>query len=259
MKIVAKSIFVLCAFIICSINGFAEKPVYREYRSTASPLYSPWFTDAVFLDFCHRSFADVGLPLDCIDKRYVLFCALKQALKSKEGVVIECGAHKGASAHFMGFIIDRFSERQGELLVLDSFEGFPSPTKEDICLDTNQPFFFKGGHANTSFQEVKAVLNNHRCAVQVIKGWIPYSFSGLEEKKFNLAHIDVDLYQPTLDSLKFIYDRMVPGGVIVFDDYGFPMCPGAREAVDLFLADKPEILLPLPTGQALLYILPKTE
>lgn len=42
--------------------------------------------------------------------------------------------------------------------------------------------------------------------------------------------------------------RLSSGGIIVFDEHGFPSCPGARAAVDDFLADKPEIPLVLPTG-----------
>ena len=44
---------------------------------------------------------------------------------------------------------------------------------------------------------------------------------------------------------------MIPGGMIVFDDYGFPSCPGARRAVDEAFANRPEVPICLPTGQAL--------
>jgi len=39
--------------------------------------------------------------------------------------------------------------------------------------------------------------------------------------------------------------------VMLFDDYGFPTCPGARKAVDEFFSDKPEVPFYLPTGQCL--------
>ena len=57
----------------------------------------------------------------------------------------------------------------------------------------------------------------------------------VESKKFAFVHVDVDLYQPTLDSLKFFYPRLLPGGVIVVDDYGYSVFPGAKRAVDEFL------------------------
>ena len=48
--------------------------------------------------------------------------------------------------------------------------------------------------------------------------------------------------------MAFFYPRLVPGGIVVCDDYGFPTCPGATSAVDEFLADKPEKMLSLASG-----------
>ena len=43
---------------------------------------------------------------------------------------------------------------------------------------------------------------------------------------------------------------MSKNGIIIFDDYGFPSCPGARKAVDEYFKDKPENVIYLATGQA---------
>ena len=45
-------------------------------------------------------------------------------------------------------------------------------------------------------------------------------------------------------------DATVPGGLLVFDDYGFSTCPGATRAVDEFMASRPEPVIEVPTGQA---------
>jgi hypothetical protein len=68
--------------------------------------------------------------------------------------------------------------------------------------------------------------------VEVYKGWIPERFAVVAGRSFCFAHIDVDLYRPTLDSMAFFYPRMAPGGIILLDDYGFSTCPGVTEAVD---------------------------
>ena len=39
--------------------------------------------------------------------------------------------------------------------------------------------------------------------VKTYKGWIPEKFFLVENQKFSLIHIDVDLYEPTLKSLEF--------------------------------------------------------
>ena len=48
-----------------------------------------------------------------------------------------------------------------------------------------------------------------------------------------------------------VYPRLVRGGVLIFDDYGFPSCSRAREAADRAFASRREKPIYLPTGQAL--------
>ncbi len=85
---------------------------------------------------------------------------------------------------------------------------------------------------------------------RLYKGWIPERFEEVADIRFCFLHIDVDIYQPTRDALRFFYERMNPGGLILFDDYGYTTAPGERLAVDEFFADKPEEPILLPTGQA---------
>jgi len=61
----------------------------------------------------------------------------------------------------------------------------------------------------------------------------------------------VDIYQAVKDCIDWIYPRLVAGGFMIFDDYGFPSCPGERRAVDEVFAKLPEAPICLPTGQCL--------
>jgi hypothetical protein len=60
----------------------------------------------------------------------------------------------------------------------------------------------------------------------------------------------VDLHKPTLESIRFFYTRMIPGGIIVSDDYDSPRCPGARLALNDYMKDKPEKWQPAAPLQA---------
>ncbi|TIM18396.1 MAG: methyltransferase, partial [Mesorhizobium sp.] len=82
-------------------------------------------------------------------------------------------------------------------------------------------------------------------------GWIPDTFSDVFDRRFALVHIDVDLYEPTRDALAFFYDRVAAHGMIICDDYGSALCPGARKAFDQFFENRPEGIIELPTGQAI--------
>ena len=55
-------------------------------------------------------------------------------------------------------------------------------------------------------------------------------------RKYSFVHIDVDLYQPTLDSHEYFFERLHKGGIIVCDDYGYSQFPGASLAVDKFIS-----------------------
>jgi hypothetical protein len=84
--------------------------------------------------------------------------------------------------------------------------------------------------------------------IQINKGWIPQRFSDVEHNRFCFVHIDVDLYQSTLNSISFFYPRMNAGGIILCDDCGFTSCPGATKAINDFLQNKKEKMISLSGG-----------
>ena len=55
------------------------------------------------------------------------------------------------------------------------------------------------------------------------------SFWEIKDEKFSFIHIDVDLFEPTFESLKFFYPRLKKGGIIVCDDYNFTDFPGQKK------------------------------
>jgi hypothetical protein len=81
-----------------------------------------------------------------------------------------------------------------------------------------------------------------------MEGWIPERFPEVADRRFAFVHIDVDLEQPTRDSIEFFYPRMNKGGIILCDDYGFTTCPGATSTIDAYLLDKPEKMLSMCCG-----------
>ena len=122
------------------------------------------------------------------------------------------------------------------------FEGMPQTVPEN---DWRRP----GDFSDTSVEAVIHQVGNQEI-VGLQKGLIPSTFEGLEERGIAVAHVDVDIYKLTEYCCWFIYPRTLAGGFLIFDDCGFPTCPGARAAVDDFFRSEPEVPLVLPTGQA---------
>ena len=84
--------------------------------------------------------------------------------------------------------------------------------------------------------------------VKYYKGWIPNRFDDVEGHTFSFVHVDVDLHEPTMESVKFFYDKLNVGGILICDDYGFLTCPGATSAIEEFLLYKNEKMISLPGG-----------
>ncbi|MBL4590407.1 MAG: class I SAM-dependent methyltransferase [Phycisphaerales bacterium] len=141
----------------------------------------------------------------------------------------ECGVYTGGSS----FLICQEGERLGHLkkhFGFDSFEGLSEPTKIDMPT-TEEAYLWAKGDLAVDEHHVRALLEPCRTA-QLLKGWIPERFDEVGDAQFSFVHVDVDLYEPTLASIEFFYPRLVPGGILLCDDYGAETCPGARRALD---------------------------
>ena len=173
------------------------------------------------------------------DRMWVLYTLAQQA-RHLPGSFWECGVYKGGTALLLASVAASISRKQ--LHLFDTFTGIPAA-------DTKHDYYATGIYSDTSLESVKQVVghDDHTC---YHVGTIPETFQALDNERIAIAHIDVVTYQSVYDCCCFIYPRLSSGGFIVFDDYGFITCPGARAAVDQFFADKPERPLVLATAQA---------
>jgi len=209
------------------------------------PQYSPWLGDPEF-----DALYTLAEPNTLVsrDRCFVLWKTLLQALHVP-GVAMECGVFRGGTASLLAKIIAGVG-RARPLHLFDSFEGFPETT---LGVDR----FRAGDLGTTSVEDVRRLLAPY-AFTELHVGFIPDTFAGAGIERVAWAHVDLDVYQSVIDATEFIYPRLSPGGYIVFDDYAFPSCAGARRAVDESFASRPEVPLCLPTGQALVVKLPAT-
>lgn len=219
-------------------------------------LYKPhlyWLNDRKWLT-PYSKFVD-GQRI--LDRRFTLV-QWASSVRRVAGSSAECGVYLGiGSALICKALEESFGEGECHF-GFDSFEGLSQPAEVDR---SRAPLFAPAGLKNvlrrcwkrgdlSSPQEVAQERLQEFDFCRLVKGWIPDCFSAAEEHRFRLVHIDVDLYQPTWDSLEFFYPRLNTGGVVVFDDYGLMTCPGARQAADDFFRNKPEPIVEIVTGQA---------
>lgn len=211
----------------------AGKLIMPAYRFSWPSLL--WWKDEEFNLFLNRFGEIRGQETD---RRWMLY---QLALMSVNiaGDTAECGVYQGAGSH----LICKATQTNGQQrthFIFDSFQGISSPSN----LDGNG--YWRQGDLCCSLEQFKRPEGR----ISIHKGWIPEKFNDVKGRTFSFVHVDVDLYQPTSDSIAFFYPRLVPGGILVCDDYGFATCPGAKKAVDDFMADKPERIFHLSCGSA---------
>ena len=198
-----------------------------------------WWRDQDFIIVWKKFSGANGAPQP---RRYNLFYLTKMVEKL-EGSTAECGALKGGGSYL---ICAALSDRNTHHYIFDSFMGLSKPKKTDV--NELSSIKWRKGDLASSELELKANLKIYDDRITVHAGWIPSEFHNVSDKLFKLVQIDVDLESPTYDSLVFFYPRMVPGGIIILDDYPVDTCPGVEKTVDEFFANKAENPLKLASG-----------
>lgn len=187
-----------------------------------------------------------GLPLDCCQ---LLFSVARSiSARAVPGDSAECGVRFGKSSFF---VLNGLNDPERPHHLCDSFEGLSEPTDDDAEVGARRDAWQAGdleADERVTREQLKAFP---QCRFH--RGWIPDCFAGLEDRRFAMVHIDVDLYEPTLAAFEFFHPRLSPGAVMVCDDYGFASCPGARKAVDEYFAGRRDVPIELPSGQALIF------
>ena len=202
-----------------------------------------WMSDAPFVSLMKRIEGRTLVdPFRC----HILWQLVK-ATQNVPGDLAEVGVYKGGTALLLAEAIPSWD--QSKVHLFDTFSGMPSTALPGVDIHK------AGDFHDTSVKDVEAFLAGNQSGSErfrIYPGFFPESAnrSGLPDLlEFSFVHVDVDIYQSVLDCCKWFYPKLSKGGIMVFDDYGFPSCPGAKKAVDEYFVGKPSSPVYLPTGQ----------
>jgi O-methyltransferase len=155
------------------------------------------------------------------------------------GDVVELGCYSGTTSLFLQRLIAKEAPHK-VLHVYDSFEGLPAKGEEDTSPVGEQ---FVEGELATSRAELEKHFKQAGLRMPVIhKGWFENLQDSDMPEKICFAFLDGDFYSSILSSLRAVQTHMEAGGVIVVDDYQSEALPGARKAVQEWLANNPGTL-----------------
>jgi O-methyltransferase len=171
-------------------------------------------------------------------RRYVLACAAYHCVQL-EGDFVECGAYTGV----------------GVKTIVD-YLGGPAFPKTFWCYDL---FDHDSSMLNHAMPEHGESLYARVCEkfmpysqVQVMRGKIPEVFASGCPERIAYLHIDLNQAPAEIAALEHLFDRMVPGGILILDDYEWAGAyRGQKIAEDAWFDERQYRVMPLPTGQGL--------
>ena len=229
-----------------------------QFQPAAPPPAYPWASDGhATIHFCpfldDRAFNEAygrmvdhwtgGQPDTAPDVRWRVWIlvSLAREVAHRAGAFAEFGVFRGGSAFMILSMCRRPAQR---FYLFDTFEGVPSRNLGRL------ERWMAGLGRDTSAEDVARFLSPWRDEVCIVKGDVFETLPKTETGPLAFCHMDLNAAAATAAALEFAYARLVPGGVVVFDDYGWTGYEDQRRVIDAFFAERPETPLALPTGQA---------
>lgn len=161
-----------------------------------------------------------------------------------EGAVVECGVWRGGSMMAVAYMLQKlFTYR--DLYLFDTYVGMTPPTDKDVAhfnVDAKTLLNSKDKREREAYfcyAALEDVQQNLRSTgypfdkIHFIKGKVEDTIPDQAPDKIALLRLDTDWYESTRHELEHLFPRLVPGGIIIIDDYGY--WKGCKQATDEYI------------------------
>jgi hypothetical protein len=180
------------------------------------------------------------------------------------GDLVECGVWRGGSMHAVARVLDAAGDHSRDLYLFDTFEGMPPPTDKDRRLDGRSAEKLLAAREKSSNVWAFATLEDVKAGfetvpypaerIHFVPGRVEDTVPERAPAQISLLRLDTDWYQSTRHELDHLYERLVSGGVLIIDDYGW--WQGSRDATEEFLRETGERLLLVRAGTGRIAVKP---
>jgi O-methyltransferase len=212
-----------------NVLGSAPDVPHEMFRSAAS--YAPWLADFRF----NQIYKMIGQHSLVDQYRCYELWTLAGRIRYLPGDAIEIGVWRGGTGCLIAKRIQSLDPNR-TVYLCDTFSGVVGAGAKDTR--------YRGGeHADTSIEIVQELISKMTIQnIRILKGIFPEETSEqMTSHQLALVHIDVDVYNSALRCFEYTWPKLVIGGVVVFDDYGFAGCEGVTRMVNGL--DLPDALL----------------
>jgi hypothetical protein len=187
-----------------------------------------------FVDAFNRNTRSGGAERGAVWRSVTLVWAARQA-ERLEGDFVECACYRGSSARTVADMVD-ISQRR--YFLYDLFDH-----------DQTMPHHSMPEHSAKLYDEVRARFPEPN--VIITQGRVPESLAIAAPEKIAFMHLDLNNMEAEIGALEVLWDRIVPGGVLVLDDYGWLAYSRQHFAEKKWFLERGYPILEMPTGQGL--------
>jgi hypothetical protein len=143
------------------------------------------------------------------------------------GNFVECGTWRGGASFLMADLLRRAGDTQRTVFLCDSFEGHRPPEAIDgeaalaYAANTDDPEYLNNCRADLDDVLRTRRLLGLESRTDCVKGWFDATLPANKERfgPIALLRIDCDWYASVKTVLEELYDQVVDGGFVIFDDY----------------------------------------
>lgn len=172
------------------------------------------------------------------ERMFGLYQALRYVVENRiEGAIVECGVWKGGSMLLAALTLLELGDTSRELWLFDTFDGMTEPGPEDVPIEgASAQHFFEVPTLRVGIAQVATLMFGSGYPLGRIRYAVGDVCQTAQEWSGPIAllRLDTDWYASTRAEMEWLYPHVVPGGVVIVDDYGH--WQGNGKAVDEELA-----------------------
>ena len=179
--------------------------------------------------------------------RAYIACWAANKVKDLEGDFVECGVNKGGLALTLMQYIN-FKDMPKTFYLLDTFCGL----SDKYITEGERKLGRKDGGYEECYEEVKETFMDFK-NIKIIRGTVPDTLVQVKAKRIVYLSLDMNCVIPEISAAEFFWEKLVSGGIVLLDDYGWEGFSCQKRAFDDFAIRKKIQILQLPTGQGLIF------
>lgn len=204
----------------------------------------PFQNDARFMELAERH-ADLTPIPNWHWNLYTALSAVKLASR-QPGDFVELGVFKGHTTLFLAEYLG-FEKEARTWWLYDTFEGVPDDQADNDSWREKSAAVYKGTFSLNEVKNRFSAFPN----VRLVQGRVPEVLVEQSPEQIAFLHVDLNNAAAEIGALEALYDRVSPGGVILFDDFAWAVSKAQYEAETAWFAARGRSVLALPTGQGL--------